>query len=383
MKTYIKFTTILLLVVFLCTPVIGLDDTHKWSMNSHQWDGKKLPTLGLQKDPGALPVMAPYHLASDVGLPSKVDWRTTPYGTRVSPVNDQGNCGACVAYAITGQVESAFMIKANSTKYTDLAELEFFSHGGNCATGWIFEKAYPYTVNPGEMSQSCYDSGQCSNRYPILSWTTTKDPKLALQNGPIVTGVNWDYNWFYYDSGIINDYTGDVAGGHAIEIVGYDDSQNCWIVKNSWGTGWGESGFFRIDYNTAAEAGFGSYAPWFTVSVNGGPGPTPPTPTYQDFKITIPGTYYVSFVSKTPIADASKDLKENGVSLGPIKGLPTYKTGVTGKLLGKFAKGDIIQFDVNSDKHTTKPVYINGYDKGWRYTLSTGGFTFYIEQRGI
>jgi hypothetical protein len=42
--------------------------------------------------------------------------------------------------------------------------------------------------------------------------------------------------------------TGDLLGGHAVEIVGYSDADQCWICKNSWGTRWGENGFFRIGY---------------------------------------------------------------------------------------------------------------------------------------
>ena len=46
--------------------------------------------------------------------------------------------------------------------------------------------------------------------------------------------------------------TGNVAGGHCISIVGYDDAAGCWMAKNSWGTGWGESGFFQIAYGQGA-----------------------------------------------------------------------------------------------------------------------------------
>jgi hypothetical protein len=177
-------------------------------------------------------------------------------------------------------------IAANSNKPTpDLAEMEFFSHGGSCANGWNFEGAgnkgaYATAKNVGIETQNCYDSGTCKDRNYITGWSTTKSPKEALQNGPIVTGVDWEQNWFYYDGGIINTYSGDVAGGHALCIVGYNDPGQYWIVKNSWGTSWGESGFFRIDYTVAAEAGMGTSYPWYTAMVNAspapGPGPTPP-----------------------------------------------------------------------------------------------------------
>jgi hypothetical protein len=44
-------------------------------------------------------------------------------------------------------------------------------------------------------------------------------------------------------------HIGQPAGGHVVAIVGYDDSKNCWIVKNSWGTKWGEEGWFRMSYD--------------------------------------------------------------------------------------------------------------------------------------
>ena len=58
------------------------------------------------------------------------------------------------------------------------------------------------------------------------------------------------YTDFYsYIGGIYKYVTGKLEGGHAILIVGYDDASQYFIVKNSWGDGWGESGYFRIAYS--------------------------------------------------------------------------------------------------------------------------------------
>ncbi|HMK64558.1 MAG TPA: C1 family peptidase, partial [Thermodesulfobacteriota bacterium] len=59
-------------------------------------------------------------------------------------------------------------------------------------------------------------------------------------------------DFFSYHGGIYSYTTGAYQGGHAVLIVGYDDVNQCFIVKNSWGTGWGESGYFRIAYNQMA-----------------------------------------------------------------------------------------------------------------------------------
>ena len=50
----------------------------------------------------------------------------------------------------------------------------------------------------------------------------------------------------YYESGIYRHVEGFIEGLHAVAIVGYDDEENCWIVKNDWGPDWGENGYFRI-----------------------------------------------------------------------------------------------------------------------------------------
>jgi C1A family cysteine protease len=55
-------------------------------------------------------------------------------------------------------------------------------------------------------------------------------------------------DFFSYRSGVYRHVSGGAAGGHCVEIVGYDDAQGCWICKNSWGANWGEGGFFRIAY---------------------------------------------------------------------------------------------------------------------------------------
>jgi C1A family cysteine protease len=55
-------------------------------------------------------------------------------------------------------------------------------------------------------------------------------------------------DFFSYGGGVYKHVSGAQAGGHCVSLVGYDDAQGCWIAKNSWNTGWGESGFFRIGY---------------------------------------------------------------------------------------------------------------------------------------
>lgn len=73
--------------------------------------------------------------------------------------------------------------------------------------------------------------------------------KTALLNGPVPGGMDVYTDFFYYTGGVYEQSWGNYEGGHAVIIIGWDDGNQCWIVKNSWGTGWGEDGYFRIKYN--------------------------------------------------------------------------------------------------------------------------------------
>jgi len=101
-------------------------------------------------------------------------------------------------------------------------------------------------------------TGRCSDWQSRVVRTTgytklggvqaTKDWVAA--NGPVQAcfTVYSDF-YYYYQSGVYRKTANaTVVGGHCVCIVGYDDNLQCWICKNSWGTSWGESGFFRIGY---------------------------------------------------------------------------------------------------------------------------------------
>jgi C1A family cysteine protease len=67
-------------------------------------------------------------------------------------------------------------------------------------------------------------------------------------NGPQISGMAVYTDFFNYHRGVYKHVTGSLAGYHCINVIGYDDNEGCWICKNSWGTGWGEGGFFYIAY---------------------------------------------------------------------------------------------------------------------------------------
>jgi C1A family cysteine protease len=209
--------------------------------------------------------------APSTTVPLGLDWRNYNGKNFVTPVRNQGNCGSCWAFATTAGLESYVLIAEN------LAGLdENFSEQilvscttfGSCSGGMIdiasnylrstglpLETSYPYTASDASCSPA--SSSWQLNTYKIDNWAyvTTDAPTVnALKNalnvyGPLVATMNVYADFFSYVSGVYSYTTGAFAGGHAVLIVGYDDIEQCFTVKNSWGTGWGEGGFFRIAYS--------------------------------------------------------------------------------------------------------------------------------------
>jgi C1A family cysteine protease len=83
----------------------------------------------------------------------------------------------------------------------------------------------------------------------IKKWIATRGP---------VTGCFIVYaDFLAYVGGIYQHVSGEKKGGHCVALVGYDDANSCWIAKNSWGSTFGENGFFRIRYG---ECGIDSWS---------------------------------------------------------------------------------------------------------------------------
>jgi C1A family cysteine protease len=210
--------------------------------------------------------------AEVVGAPASVDWRNNG-GNYVTPVKNQGGCGSCVSFCTCSVIESAVRIKLQNANYSiDLSEgfLQFCG-GGSCggwgltsgldfakSTGVTDEACMPYTAGNG-VNMNCAAS-RCSdwqNRLTKISSYTSYATMDARKNaiaaiGPVLAGMAVFNDFFAYTSGVYQKTAGSaLAGYHCISVVGYNDAQQCWILKNSWGPNWGESGFVRIKYGQA------------------------------------------------------------------------------------------------------------------------------------
>lgn len=213
--------------------------------------------------------------------PSATDWRNVNGQDWTTAIRNQGGCGSCVAFGTIGAIESRVEIaNGNPDLNPDLAEAHLFFCGCGecCGTGWYPDAALNFARDTGIVDETCYPytdydqacnpcSGWQNRVTTIASWSGTSnvaDMKQALADyGPFEATMAVYEDFYSYLGGIYRHTWGTLEGYHAVTIVGYDDGGGYWIVKNSWGTGWGEDkygnpygGWFRIGYG---ECGIDDY----------------------------------------------------------------------------------------------------------------------------
>lgn len=205
-------------------------------------------------------ILAGHRLAS--ARSAAVDWRDHHGHHAVTPVKDQGGCGSCVAFGVTAVIESMVRLEHGIT--VDLSEADLYFGGGRrCADGWQPDDALNRVADHGEPLEHEFpyvDHDTPFTAVPdrdLMSVGITShhaindidDRKSYLDAiGPMVACFDVYEDFGRYSSGVYRHVTGNKVGGHCVQVIGYDDDAQCWICKNSWGTGWGDQGFFRIAY---------------------------------------------------------------------------------------------------------------------------------------
>ncbi|WEK04965.1 MAG: C1 family peptidase [Candidatus Devosia phytovorans] len=193
--------------------------------------------------------------------PPEVDWRKQNNKNWVTPVRDQKSCGSCVAFATLASLESRLLIAHNKPGANfDLSEANLFHCGApnSCDTGWQPELAFQHLRSNGvglESNWPYIPRDEPCKAIPVAARIdghnvagTSTARKVAVGKGPVVAAMAVFGDFTAYTSGIYRHIEGGLVGYHAVCIIGYSDTQGCWIAKNSWNPRWGESGFFRIRY---------------------------------------------------------------------------------------------------------------------------------------
>jgi hypothetical protein len=236
----------------------------------------------LDFDLGGLPVAVGDFGANPVALPKFID-----LSANLPAVGNQKGYGTCVAWATGYYLKTYLDARDKNLETAALNSSNTFSPSflfrsipddlkGTDCNGTNIDKALeamktggiaPLSISPsfantkgqpGECNLSTVTSSEKSaassnkiDRYFRLNPITTDSIKTELAAGrPVAVGISVGKGFTGYTGGVISSDTGE--GGHAMLLVGYDDTKGAggaFKGVNSWGSKWGESGFYWIDYN--------------------------------------------------------------------------------------------------------------------------------------
>jgi len=212
------------------------------------------------------PKKGPYHNETfSKPAPSTFDWRNHSPAV-VTPVYNQGQCGSCWAFSATENVESQWALSGKtlaSLSQQQIVSCDPYDYG--CGGGWPYN-AYKYLIGAG--GQEYYaDYPYTAENTPctfnaayidakLSSWTyvtqSESEPEMVnylVAHGPLSICVDAE-PWQFYSGGVFMASACSTSIDHCVEAIGYNlgASTPYWIVRNSWGTDWGISGYIYLQY---------------------------------------------------------------------------------------------------------------------------------------
>ncbi len=204
------------------------------------------------------------------------DWRE--YGLDVGAVGDQGFCNTCWAFAAVDAMQASRQLAAMRAQTNDFYTSRRPSvrqlvscmreEKDYCEIG-PFGAAFTYMVDrglplggttryvPDKMGYVC----DPDTYVKALTWdyvsssphkfaSTEEIKRKIILYGPVISAVVFDNCFRLYSRGVFNEEQKRKAGGHIVLIIGWDDAKKAWLIKNSYGKGWGEDGFGWIKYGS-------------------------------------------------------------------------------------------------------------------------------------
>ena len=221
-------------------------------------EDEKQNYLGVRGNPGPLPEGISLQPVKD----GDIDWRTK--GDVVAPIRDQGSCGSCWAFGAVTAAETRCAISEgvrhdlSEQELVDCAKGKYGNMG--CQGGWphwgydyqidqgglSLRTEYSYTARDGSCRQNNFEKFDKIQGYDFLSANGAKENLIAsLQEGTVSIAVYANSSFMFYSRGVFEKSCNGQLN-HAVDIVGYSSVDDAFILRNSWGTSWGESGYMRI-----------------------------------------------------------------------------------------------------------------------------------------
>ncbi|CAH1960193.1 unnamed protein product [Acanthoscelides obtectus] len=214
-------------------------------------------------------------------LPKEVDWRAKG---AVTTVKDQSLCGACWAFSAVGAIEGVIFLKngiLESLSVQNLIDCAGAAYDNEGCDGGLRTNAFNYVINRGVLTDKEYPytsytgkEGKCKKQGGVKISGYKDIPegdeqalaKAIALIGPVSVGVDASHMQFY-STGVITKKSGckNELGDlhHGVLVVAY--SEEYWVIKNSWGSSWGEEGYFRLKRNDGNTCGVATRASYPTL----------------------------------------------------------------------------------------------------------------------